>query len=121
MPIYVYRCAACGEETEKRQAFSEAPLTSCESCSGSLRRVLHPVGVIFKGSGFYSTDYKNGGKAKAADSAKESGKTDSSGSDGKSADTTASKSEGGQSEGSKSASSEKSSNTTPAASGTKSE
>ena len=121
MPIYVYRCADCGAETEKRQGYSEAPLTTCESCSGSLRRVLHPVGVIFKGSGFYSTDYKNGSKAKAADGAKDSGKSDTSASEGKSADTTASKSEGGKAEGSQSAGSEKSSSTTPAASGTKSE
>ncbi len=67
MPIYVYRCADCRAETEKRQSFSDAPLTSCEACGGSVRRVVHPVGVIFKGSGFYSTDNRNGSKSKAAD------------------------------------------------------
>ena len=67
MPIYVYRCADCRSETEKRQSFSDAPLTTCETCGGSVRRVVHPVGVIFKGSGFYSTDNRNGSKSKAAD------------------------------------------------------
>src|SRR5690348_12017132 len=70
MPIYVYRCANCNGEIEKRQGFSDAPLTTCESCGGSLRRVLQPAGVIFKGSGWYSTDYRNGanGKKSSADS-----------------------------------------------------
>jgi putative FmdB family regulatory protein len=64
MPIYVYRCADCNVETEKRQGFSDAPLTTCETCGGAVRRVLQPAGVIFKGSGFYSTDYRNGAAAK---------------------------------------------------------
>lgn len=59
MPTYTYLCTACGAHLERRQSFSEAALTVCESCSGALRRVFHPVGVIFKGSGFYNTDYKN--------------------------------------------------------------
>jgi putative FmdB family regulatory protein len=59
LPTYTYACTVCGAEIERRQSFSDAPLTTCESCSGALRRVLHPVGVIFKGSGFYNTDYKN--------------------------------------------------------------
>jgi putative FmdB family regulatory protein len=120
MPIYVYRCAGCSAETEKRQAFSDAPLTTCETCGGSLRRVLTPVGVIFKGSGFYSTDYKNGSKAKSAESSKDGGKdggkADSSSSESKSSDSSAAKSEG-----STSASSDKASTTPAAASGTKSE
>ena len=72
MPIYTYACAACGAEIERRQSFSDAPLTVCESCGGSLRKVLHPVGVIFKGSGFYNTDYKKSsgnGSAAASDGA----------------------------------------------------
>jgi putative FmdB family regulatory protein len=59
LPIYTYVCTACGAGIERRQSFSEAALTTCEVCSGQLRRVVHPVGVIFKGSGFYNTDYKN--------------------------------------------------------------
>ena len=68
MPIYVYHCAACDTHLEKRQGFADAPLTACEHCGGSVRRVLQPVGVIFKGSGFYSTDYR-AGAAKGRDSA----------------------------------------------------
>jgi putative FmdB family regulatory protein len=59
LPTYTYVCTVCGAGIERRQSFSDAPLTICESCSGALRRVVHPVGVIFKGSGFYNTDYKN--------------------------------------------------------------
>lgn len=58
MPIYTYACQSCGTTLEKRQSFSDSPLTVCEVCGGSLRRVLHPAGIIFKGSGFYNTDYK---------------------------------------------------------------
>src|SRR5437773_6245551 len=56
MPVYVYRCADCGADLETRQSFSDAPLTTCESCGGALRRLVFPAGVIFKGSGWYSTD-----------------------------------------------------------------
>ena len=58
MPTYVYRCQKCGTTLERRQGFEDPPLTECEECSGELRRVLQPVSVIFKGSGFYTTDYR---------------------------------------------------------------
>ena len=57
MPIYEYRCDACGSTLEMFQKFSDAPLETCEVCGGQLRKVLHPVAVHFKGSGFYTTDY----------------------------------------------------------------
>ena len=60
MPIYTYRCEGCGETFDKRQSFSDASLTTHETCGSGLRKVLHPVGIVFKGSGFYNTDYKNG-------------------------------------------------------------
>jgi putative FmdB family regulatory protein len=75
MPIYVYQCADCEAQTEKRQGFADAPLTTCETCSGSLRRVLQPVGIIFKGSGWYSTDNRSSSAKK--DSANGEAKTDS--------------------------------------------
>ena len=65
MPIYTYACTACNAEIERRQSFSDPPLTTCESCGGSLRKVLHPAGVIFKGSGFYNTDYKKSSNGSA--------------------------------------------------------
>jgi len=60
VPTYVYRCQQCGTTIERRQSFQDPPLTICEACQGELRRVLQPVGIIFKGSGFYTTDYKGG-------------------------------------------------------------
>ncbi len=59
MPVYVYRCEDCGVEFEKRQSFSDAPLTECESCHGPVRKLLQPSAVIFKGSGWYCTDHKS--------------------------------------------------------------
>ena len=83
MPIYVYRCAGCGEETEKRQGFADAPLTTCETCGGSLRKVLQPAGVIFKGSGFYSTDYRGGANGKAKPDAADGSTSDGANADAK--------------------------------------
>jgi putative FmdB family regulatory protein len=59
MPIYSYRCSSCGAEYEVKQKFNDPPLTECKKCKGSLKRIISPVGVIFKGSGFHITDYKN--------------------------------------------------------------
>lgn len=58
MPIYEYACTACGERTEAKQSFADPPLTECPHCGGSLRKLYSPVGIVFKGSGFYSTDAK---------------------------------------------------------------
>jgi putative FmdB family regulatory protein len=58
MPLYVYACQQCGRRSEVRQSFQDDPLTDCQHCGGELRRVLQPVGIIFKGSGFYSTDHR---------------------------------------------------------------
>ncbi|HEY7061335.1 MAG TPA: FmdB family zinc ribbon protein [Chloroflexota bacterium] len=102
MPIYVYRCANCSGEIEKRQGFSDAPLTTCESCGGSLRRVLQPAGVIFKGSGWYSTDYRNGanGKKSGGDSGDSSDKGSSDSTTKSDAATAKSDSTSAKSEGS---------------------
>jgi len=59
MPIYEYLCDACGEDFERMQSFSEEPVRVCPRCgASSVRRVISPVGVIFKGSGWYITDSK---------------------------------------------------------------
>lgn len=60
MPMYVYSCQECERRFEVRQRFQDDPLTECDACGGGVRRVLQPVGIVFKGSGFYSTDYKSG-------------------------------------------------------------
>lgn len=57
MPRYDYRCAECDHYFELRQSFSEAGKGNCPECSGEGRRVYHAVPVIYKGSGFYTTDY----------------------------------------------------------------
>lgn len=60
MPIYQYACTECGHDLEVRQSFTDDALTVCPACTGRLRKVLSPVGVVFKGSGFYRTDSRNG-------------------------------------------------------------
>jgi putative FmdB family regulatory protein len=59
LPTYTYTCTSCNDVIEKRQSFSDAPLTTCEQCGGSLRKVFHPVGIVFKGSGWYVTDSRS--------------------------------------------------------------
>lgn len=61
MPTYVYKCAHCGHMFEARQRMSDDPLTECPNCDEeALRRVINSVGIVFKGSGFYVTDNRNG-------------------------------------------------------------
>ena len=56
VPTYQYTCTECGEPVEAVQKFTDAPLTVCAACGGRLRKVFSPVGIVFKGSGFYRTD-----------------------------------------------------------------
>jgi len=60
MPIYTYRCENCGVQFDRRQNFNDDPLTMCPECeTDTLRKVYLPVGIVFKGSGFYSTDHRS--------------------------------------------------------------
>ena len=59
MPAYDYKCKACDEVFEINRSHSDETLVTCPTCKGDTRRVFTPVGVVFKGSGFYNTDYKN--------------------------------------------------------------
>jgi putative FmdB family regulatory protein len=64
MPTYEYACKACGNRFEAWQKITDEPLTECPKCHAEIHRVLFPAGVVFKGSGFYSTDnrgHKSGG------------------------------------------------------------
>jgi len=81
MPTYEYECRHCGIRFERRQSVYDEPVSECPDCGGAVRRVLFPVGIIFKGSGFYITDSRrpqpigdnNGnGKAKSESTASES-------------------------------------------------
>jgi putative FmdB family regulatory protein len=56
MPIYEYACDTCQSTFERKQKFSDDPVRECPECGSSVRRVLYPAGIIFKGSGFYVTD-----------------------------------------------------------------
>ena len=60
MPVYTYRCESCGVQFERSQKFTDSPLVRCPECGKkSLRKVYTPVGIVFKGSGFYSTDHRS--------------------------------------------------------------
>ena len=84
MPIYVYECETCGIRFERTQHLNDPPLERCPECGGQVHKIFQPVGIIFKGSGFYSTDHRrtkglssseteSGGKGKADKPSAESG------------------------------------------------
>lgn len=79
MPIYVYACTNCGERTEAKQSFTDPPLEVCPLCGGKLRKMYSPVGIVFKGSGFYSTDAKRSSSTTKASGSEASSSSDSSG------------------------------------------
>lgn len=78
MPTYEYRCTSCGQHVEVVQSFSDDPLTECGACGGQLRKVFSPVGIVFKGSGFYKTDSRSSGSSKKKESAGASSSSSSS-------------------------------------------
>ena len=67
MPTYEYACTKCGQHVEVFQRISEPPLTTCGVCGGPLRKVFHPAGIVFKGSGFYATDSRSKAKAESSE------------------------------------------------------
>jgi putative FmdB family regulatory protein len=77
MPLYDYACDQCGHRFEARQSFSDDPLTVCPECQGHIRRVIHPSGVIFKGSGWYITDSRKPASANGSSASDSSGAADS--------------------------------------------
>jgi putative FmdB family regulatory protein len=60
MPLYEYECKECGVRFTRTQHFHDDPLTECPECHGEVKRLIGPVGIVFKGPGFYSTDNKRG-------------------------------------------------------------
>jgi putative FmdB family regulatory protein len=118
VPTYEYACTDCGDKSEVVQRFSDDPLTICTECGGRLRKVFSPVGIVFKGSGFYRNDSRNGSQgtsaakdgagkdsngsktdSSAGSSSSESAKNGSSGSDSSSSKTTSSSSSSSGSSG----------------------
>jgi putative FmdB family regulatory protein len=77
MPTYGYRCSNCGHQFEIQQRMTDAPLEACPKCQGKLTKILYPTGVIFKGSGFYSTDYKASRKSESGNGSSPSPETKS--------------------------------------------
>jgi putative FmdB family regulatory protein len=89
VPTYQYTCTECSEPLEAVQKFSDAPLTVCPACGGRLRKVFSAVGIVFKGSGFYRTDSRNGASA-TAPAAKDKDKSSSESSSSSTSDSSSS-------------------------------
>jgi len=83
VPTYQYACTECADRLEVVQKFTDEPLTVCAACGGKLRKIFSPVGIVFKGSGFYRTDSRASQKAGAAANG-------SGGADGKKSDAASS-------------------------------
>lgn len=109
MPTYEYACKTCDQHVEVVQSFTDEPLTTCEACGGALRRVIHAAGIMFKGSGFYSTDRRSA-RAQSGSHGKEGEKSSSS------AESESSK-DAPKTDASKNGSGDKSSDKAPASSG----
>lgn len=78
MPLYEYECRVCGVRFERMQHFNDEPVRTCPECGGQVQRLIHPVGIVFKGPGFYATDHRSssstgGAGRKSAPKDKESG------------------------------------------------
>jgi len=87
MPTYEYACTACGHRLEAVQSFTDDPLTECPDCSGALRKVYSPVGIVLKGSGFYKTDSRAAAKSNGNGKSAEATKSDDSSKSGDSTKT----------------------------------
>lgn len=100
MPTYSYECTECGNRFDIVQAFTDDALTTCEQCSGRLRKLFNSVGIVFKGSGFYRTDSREAGqKAKSSTNGSSNGDSGSSSASGdKNGSTSAPSEKNGSSE-----------------------
>ena len=118
MPAYDYRCDRCDRTFEVRQRISEAPLTTCDRCGGSIHRLLSAAPFILKGGGWYVTDYPSEGRKKGIEAEKKSSSDSTSsaattgGTDGAASSAGTSKSAGASSDSS-AATASKSSTSSP--------
>lgn len=117
MPTYSYECTECGNRFDIVQAFTDNTLTTCEKCSGRLRKLFNSVGIVFKGSGFYRTDSREA--SQKAKSAANGSSTSDSGSSSDSGDKNGSTAASGEKNGSseKSGSGEKNGKTSASTAG----
>jgi putative FmdB family regulatory protein len=81
MPLYEYQCQACGVRFEHRQHINDEPVKVCPECGGEVHRLIQPVGIIFKGSGFYVTDNRAKSSTAVPGNAKKPSKTPGEGTD----------------------------------------
>jgi putative FmdB family regulatory protein len=109
VPTYQYVCTECGGQIEAVQRFTDDPLTVHDTCGGRLRKVFSPVGIVFKGSGFYRTDSRNGSSASAPASSSSASSSSSDSSASSTSSSSSASSSGGEKTGSASSSSASSS------------
>ena len=102
MPTYEYECDACHRVFEVRQRITEDPLTTCEACGGTVRRLLSAAPFILKGQGWYVTDYPSESRKKAMQSEKPSPSSDAPAAKSDGAKSDGAKSDGAKSDGAKS-------------------
>jgi putative FmdB family regulatory protein len=114
VPTYSYACTECDNRFDVVQSFTDDSLTTCEKCSGRLRKLFNSVGVVFKGSGFYRTDSRESTKSSSNGSASSSSSTEGSSSSDKSGSSE--KSSGSSDKSSDSASSKSTTSAAAAAS-----
>ena len=112
MPTYSYACTECDDRFDVVQSFTDDTLTTCDKCSGRLRKLFNSVGVVFKGSGFYRTDSRESGKKSSSSNGSSS---KDSGSSEKSSDSSSKSDKSGSSDKSASSDKSSSSSTAPAA------
>jgi len=79
VPTYSYACTECDNRFDIVQAFTDDALTTCQRCSGRLRKIFNSVGVVFKGSGFYRTDSRESAKSSTNGSGEKSSSESSTG------------------------------------------
>jgi len=94
VPTYEYHCDGCGRDFEVKQRISEASLTTCDVCGGSVRRLISSAPFILKGEGWYVTDYPSASRKKAMESERSGDKTTSASSEKSGGDKTAASSDG---------------------------
>ena len=115
MPTYEYKCTNCGHTFEAFQSMTEKPLSRCPKCKGAIRRVINGgIGVIFKGSGFYTTDYKKSSALAGGNGSKDKEKKSDSPDSSKSSSSDSSSSSSSSSASKDSSSKESSKEKTPA-------
>lgn len=97
MPVYEYRCKSCGETHEIEHGYNDERPTKCPTCGGQLIRVFHPIGVVFKGSGFHKTDYGKSGVRAASSETSGANSGEGKSGEGTSGEGTSTESKAGES------------------------